>query len=217
MTDFADFTAQIADWANREDWSPSLVASYVRMAEQKLNAELRISRMIQFNDGLIASCCAPLPADWLEFLNDGGVQIASTSAPEGFWPLRYKPVDEFMKFRPDWTYDWLGSQGFYTIQGRQIFFGGTPDAVNGLTYRIVYFGEVPVFSDDTDSWVYDKYPSLYLYAALMHAGLHAVGEEQGAMGFKALAEDTINKLNAEYQRGKASGSRLSRSRIRSFG
>ena len=43
MTDFSDFTAQIAEWANREDWSDNLVASFVSMANQKLNAELRIS------------------------------------------------------------------------------------------------------------------------------------------------------------------------------
>ena len=67
MTDYSDFTAQIAEWANREDWSPVLVTSFVRMAEQKINAELRIGRMIRSADALIAARCAPLPDDWLEF------------------------------------------------------------------------------------------------------------------------------------------------------
>ena len=34
MTDFADFKAQIAEWANRQDWSYTLVTGFVRMAEQ---------------------------------------------------------------------------------------------------------------------------------------------------------------------------------------
>ena len=105
----------------------------------------------------------------------------------------------------------------YTIQGRQIFIGGAPDAINGQTVRITYYGEVPVFADDQDSWVYTKFPSLYLSAAMMHAFLHAVGEEDKAGGAKQLTEDTINKLNAQHAMSRASGSRVTRSRIRSFG
>ena len=51
----------------------------------------------------------------------------------------------------------------------------------------------------------------------MHAALHAVGEEQSAGNFKQLTEDEIKKLNALYLRSKASGSRVTRSRARSFG
>ena len=55
-----------------------------------------------------------------------------------------------------------------------------PDTVNGQTVKLTYYGEVPVFSDTQDSWVYTKYPTLYLYGSLMHADLHAVGEEDKA-------------------------------------
>ena len=60
-------------------------------------------------------------------------------------------------------------------------------------------------------------PFVYLYAALMHAYLHAIGEEQTGASFKQLTEDMIGKLNADHLRSKASGSRVTRSRIRSFG
>ena len=68
-----------------------------------------------------------------------------------------------------------------------------------------------------DSWVYTKYPSLYLSAAMMHAYLHAVGEEQNAANAKQLAEDQIQKLNAAHLGAKASGSRVTMPRHRSFG
>jgi hypothetical protein len=211
MSDFSDFKTSIAEWANRQDWSDTLVTSFVRQAEQKLNAELRVDRMIEFYEALIASRCAPIPDDWLEFVSDAGVKIANANGADGYLPLRYKPRDEFFNLNDCWAY------GYYTIQGRQIFFGGTPDQVNGITYKIAYFGEVPVFADATPSWVYTKYPNLYLFSALMHADLHAVGEEQNAANLKSLAEDMIGKLNADHLRAKASGSRLTRSRIRSFG
>jgi hypothetical protein len=51
----------------------------------------------------------------------------------------------------------------------------------------------------------------------MHAKLHAVGEEEVAVGMKQLTEDAIQKLNAAHRYSRASGSRLSRTRTRSFG
>ena len=47
MTDFSDFKTQILEWINREDFPDVLVTSFIRMAEQKLNAELRHNRMIK--------------------------------------------------------------------------------------------------------------------------------------------------------------------------
>ena len=208
MTAFSDLKSQIQDWANRSDWSDALVTSFIRFAETKFNAELRVDRMVQFDDALITSRCAPLPDDWLEM---SLVRIVNDNGADGYLPIRYKARDEFFNLRDNWTY------GYYTLQGRQIYIGGPPDAINGQTVKITYYGEVPVFSDTVDSWINDKYPNLYLNAALMHAALHAVGEEQSAANFKALTEDQISKLNADHFRSKASGSRVTRPRARSFG
>jgi hypothetical protein len=211
MTDFSDFTASIADYANRQDWTPVLLASFVRDAEQKLNAELRVDRMIAFSQLLAAGRCACLPDDWLEM---DLVQRASTATPTGFAPIRYRPRDEFFALVDD------NAWGYYTIEGRTLYFGGPPDAVNGVQYSIAYYGEVPVFSDTVTSWVYTKYPNLYRFCALMHADLHAVGEENAAANLKGLAEDMITKLNDDHRRSKASGSRLTwrgKRTARSFG
>jgi hypothetical protein len=208
MTDFSDFKAQIAEWSNRQDWSDALVTSFVRMAESKLNQELRVALMIQMDDGLIASRCAPLPDDWLAM---DLVRVANENGADGFLPARYKSRDEFFNLTDDNS--WM----YYTIVGAQLYFGGTPDPVDGTLYKIVYYGEVPVFADDQDSWVYTKYPNLYLSAAMMHAYMHAVGEEQNAANSKQLAEDIIQKLNAAHLGAKASGSRVTMPRHRSFG
>ena len=208
MTDFSDFKAQVAEWANRSDWSDALLTSFVRMAESKFNQELRVAEMIQFDDALIASRCAPLPDDWLAM---DFVRVANDAGADGFLPARYKARDEFFNQRDDHT--WM----YYTIVGRQIFFGGTPDPVDGTAFKIVYYGEVPVLSDTQTSWIYSKHPQLYLFGALMHADLHAVGEEQQAANMKQLVEDQIQKLNAAHLGAKASGSRVTMPRRRSFG
>ena len=208
MSDYSDFKSQISEWANRADWSDNLVSSFVSMANAKLNAELRIADMIQFDEALIASRCAPLPSDWLQLEL---VRIANDNVPDGFIPLRYKSRDEFYTTVDNWM------TGFYTIQGNQIFIGGPPDTVNGQTVKLTYYGQVPAFSDTQNSWVYSKYPSLYLSAAMMHAFLHAVGEEAQAAAAKQLVEDSITKLNALHATSRASGSRVTRTRTRSFG
>ena len=208
MSDFTNFVAELKEWANRADWSDILVASFIRSAEEKFNAELRIDRMLSSNDALIASRCAPLPDDWLEL---DFVRLASGDFASGFGPIDYKPRKEFFSM-PD-----ADSLGHYTIEGRQIFIGGAPDTIEGNVVRIDYYAEVPVFADDVPSWLYSKYGSMYRYAALMHADLHAVGEEQTSSLLKQLCEDQIAKLNAQHRYSRASGSRLSRSRIRSFG
>jgi hypothetical protein len=208
MTDYSDFVAQIKEYQNREDWSDLLVQGYIRMAEQKFNEELRISWMIRTQDGLVTDRCAALPADWLEM---SLIRIVNPSVPTGFRPIRYKARDEFFKLPDQWSW------GFYTIEGRELFVGGYPDQVNGRTLRISYYGKVPAFSDTQDSWIYTEYPSLFLAAASMQAFMHAVGEEQSAALAKQLTEDGIQKLNAEWAYAKASGSRLTRTRTRSFG
>jgi hypothetical protein len=208
LTDFADLKAQIADYANREDWSDALVTGFIRQAEQKFNAELRVDRMIQTDTSTILGRCAELPDDWLEM---DFVSIANTNAASGWLPIRYKARDEFFN-----TVDRL-AYGYYTIEGREVIFGGAPDALNGNAYKISYYGEVPALSDTVSSFIYTKYPSLYLYGALMFADLHAVGEEQNAANMKSLCDDIIAKLNNVHLRAKASGSRLKRSKIRSFG
>lgn len=208
MSDFGDLKLQIAEWANRTDWSDTLVTSYVRMAESKLNQELRVANMIQFDDGIITSRCAQLPDDWLGM---DLVRVANSNGADGFLPARYRARDEF--FNQTDKHTWMS----YTLVGTTMFFGGTPDPVDGTEYKLAYYGDVPAFADDTPSWVYTKYPSLYLFASLIHADLHAVGEEQSAANMKQLVEDQIQKLNAAHLGSKASGSRVSMPRHRSFG
>lgn len=219
MTDFADLKTQIADWANRADWSDALVTSFIRQAEQKLNADLRIDRMIKTTQGLIASCCADLPDDWLEM---DLVRLQNGYTPTGFIPINYIPRDQFFRLptQPYASYAPSSSRsttGKYTIEGRTIFIGGPPDEINGRAALLNYYAEVPVFSDTQTSWVYTKYPSLYLYASLMHADLHAVGEEDKAIMLNGLVKSMIDTLNADHLRARASGSRVARGRTRSFG
>lgn len=218
MTDFSDFKAQIIDYANRQDWTDSLIVGFIRQAEQKFNAELRCDRMISTAINLTTDGCAQLPDDWLE----SDFMLIAGNTPTGWFPIHYRDRDSFFS-QPN-TSPWGvyapridSTIGYYTIEGRTLYFGGQIDPTNGTNFKLSYYAEVPVFADLVTSWIYTKYPALYLYAALMHADLHAVGEEDKAAHLKQLAEDMIQKLNMQHRYAKASGSRISHSSRRSFG
>jgi hypothetical protein len=219
VTDFADLKTQIAEWANRQDWSDILVTSFIRQAEEKFNSDLRVDRMILTSQNIVTCGCASLPDDWIQ---SDFMLIASGSTPTSWKPIRYKPRDEFFRL-PDTPYasaavpNFNSTYGYYTVKGRTIYFGGPVNAIEGTAFQMSYYAEVPVFSDTVTSWVYTKYPSLYLYGSLMHADLHAVGEEDKASSLMNLTDGMIGKLNAAHLRSKASGSRLARARVRSFG
>lgn len=208
MTDFSQFKAQIRDWAVRSDWSDDLVTSYIRMAEERFNQTLRVDRMIQFDEGLITGRCATLPADWLAM---DLVRMQDSNGADGFLPIRYIARDHFFNLKD------ARAGAVYTIEARQLFFGGAPDLIEGRIYKIAYYGEVPVFSDDVESWLYAKYPSLYLFASLINSNLWQQGEEAKAQEMEQRVDGMVQRLNAGHLAAKASGSRVTRPRVRSFG
>ena len=115
MTDYSDFTTQIAEWANRADWASVTIAGFVRQAEEIFNRDLRIDRMLSANDALIASRCAPLPDDcWpRDGPGAGSPSLRSAYYPSGFAPIVYKPRAEFFATQDECAV------GVYTIEGRQ--------------------------------------------------------------------------------------------------
>jgi hypothetical protein len=220
MTDFTDLKAQIAEWANREDWSDTLIASFISQAEQKFNSDLRVDRMIETAQNLVTLGSAELPDDWLQ---TDLLLIASSQTPTGWLPLRYKQRDEFFRLpnTPPGAASYRGSEnstvGYYTIEGRVLFFGGPVDSLEGTPFQMSYYSEVPSIAAEGTSWIYTKYPSLYLYGSLMHADLHAVGEEDKAVLLSQQVDAMIQKLNMAHQYAKASGSPLARVKRHSFG
>lgn len=219
MTDYATLCASIAEWANRQDWPQTLLDTYVLMAQEKFNADLRIDRMINTAQNTVTCSCSTLPDDWLEM---DLLMISSPNAPSGWQPLRYKARDEFFRlpatpFSGTYLQNYNSTWGAYTLEGRTIWFGGPPDETEGRLFQMNYYQEVPVMASTGTSWVYTKFPKLYLFASLMNANFHAVGEEQTALILGQQVDQQIAKLNADHRYARASGSRLARSRVRSFG
>jgi hypothetical protein len=199
MTAYTDFITQVKDWANREDWSDALAAGFVRMGEERLNQDLRIDWMIQHDTGNVIDREVSLPTDWL--------QAHLIRRPDGR-PIRYKSQDEFYNLVDD------RASGYYTINGRNLVLGGAPE-LTGQIITLDYYGKIPPMTT-TSTWLYDNYQTLYLNAVMIYASAFGV-EDERAMGFESQVAKMIEQLNETHLKSKSSGSRVTRTRTRSFG
>lgn len=201
MTAIADFTAVIAAWLNREDYSEALITTWVRMGEERLNLELRIKDQIQIDTATITQRRVLLPTDWLQ------VDYLRPLYTSGMF--RYTPRDDFYS-RTD-----AQSVGYYTITGNYIQFGGEPDATEGKSVEMAYYGNVPTLGNET-TWLLSLYPSLITWATLINGEAYGINSEQ-ALTWEGAIAAKIKTLNDAHLISKASGSRLTRPSQRGFG
>lgn len=204
MTAIGDKCTEIRLWLNEgvDEYPDTLVTTWIRGAEERLNVELRIDRMIKIDTALATDGRVVLPSDWIEA---DLVRIQNAS------PIHYKPRDDFYTLGVSGVYENLGK---YTIIGRYIVLGdasaGTPPTV-----ELSYYSNIPPLDADAN-WVQTYYPTLLLYGSLEQAHLYGIDDERAAtMGGKV--GDMIGKMNDAHKASKASGSRLSAKSKRSFG
>lgn len=200
LTDFCDVIRQWMNWGE-DEYSNTLVTTFVRMGEERINEKLRIADMVTTSDPLvIVDGTAEFPPDWLE---SDFVRII------GGGPLQYKPRADFYTPNEDGTYD---NAGKFTTIGRSIFVNS--DVVTGTELEVSYFATAPQLDDAT--WLSTKYTALNLMAALIHAGMYYIEDERTA-GWSTFVDSKINSLNDSYKMAQPSGSRLTTKSKRSFG
>jgi len=86
-----DFLGLLKQWVDDEDLSDELLLSWVAMAEERFNNELRCREMVQVSGIMLADQCVPLPDDFLEIIS---VRYANNGQP-----LRYVSSDEYWRIR----------------------------------------------------------------------------------------------------------------------
>ena len=89
---FDAFLARLQEWVDDLDLTPEMLESWVYMAEERFNNELRVLEMVQLIAAVMfADQCIPFPEDWLE--------IISCHCTNNGQPLRYVSSDEFFRLR----------------------------------------------------------------------------------------------------------------------
>jgi hypothetical protein len=97
-----DFLASLHEWVDDLDISETMMLSWVAMAEERFNNELRCLEMVRRERVELGDQCVPLPPDFLE--------IISCRYTESGLPLRYISSDEYWRVRSANDYYLSGPQ-----------------------------------------------------------------------------------------------------------
>ena len=92
----------LQEWVDDLDISDEMLMSWIAMAEERFNNELRCLEMVVNRAVMLADQCVPLPDDWLE--------IISCRDADSHLPLRYVSSDEYFRMRSAAEYYLSGPQ-----------------------------------------------------------------------------------------------------------
>jgi hypothetical protein len=216
MTVLSDFIASVKEWIDDLDPSDGLVTQWVRLAETRMNDELRTDEQVARVSATFDDNCAVLPADWLEtlYVRPAGGRPFGFISNRDYFNLIPAPMP-FQAAPPvsDTVYPW-SRKGHFTNIGRTIFVWPPIDPLALTQFEIAYYQRIPPL-DNVQTPVFVRYPSIYLNCTLAAAAPYLIEDERLNV-FSALATAQIKTANDAATAARFSGSPLSPA-IRGFG
>lgn len=228
MTTLSDFIATVKDTINRTDVSDAVVTSWIMMAEERMNNELRCKEMIGRDTINVQAVSVALPYDWLEteylkYVPSANAQITvvlvnGTTSYVNYdilygRNLRYCTPDEFNAVSNDPNHPDF-RRSMFTIIGNEIWFNPVPDTTNGTMLEMGYTRKIPSLIGGANL-IYNRFPSLYLFAALSFSASY-LSEDDRIATWAAQAMAIIQAANDAWSRAKYGKGPL-HLRKRSFG
>lgn len=204
ITDYSSLQNTIADWLNRDDLT-SAIQVFISNAEDKFRRDKRLRKMVSRTLSVSAENTA-LPSDYksLEALSHDG-------------PTFYGPLDIV---HPNRLYEIKGIFGdsgtpqAAAIVGDNLRVAPEPDGTYSLA--MVYWATITKLSGtDTENWLIEDHPDLYLYAALVESAPYLKDDPRVAI-WKQEYEERLNKAR-EFSDNHQWGSHMTRKPTRPIG
>lgn len=193
---YGELQAAIAAWLARPG-DPALVpfvADFVRLAEARINRELRARTMQQRTTLLIEGGAIALPAEFLEL---------RTLRLEGDWAggLELVSSEQLERLRSGWR---GGRPRWFALMGGEIRVAPIPDGP--YTVELSYWERIPpLTAADQSNWLLEQAPDVYLYGALMEATAF-IGNDERLPLWSAAYERAVTALQTADDRATWSGS-----------
>lgn len=214
MTALGDFIVSIKEWVDDSDPSDALVTQWVRLAETRMNNELRSDAQVVRTYATFDDNCAVLPDDWLKtlYVRPQGGRPLDFITNHTYWSLTPQyPSSVPSESDPPYPY---GQRGYYTHVGRTIFVWPSiiPDDLTKI--EVAYYAMVAPLAQNANP-VFVRYPDIYLNCTLAAAQPYLV-EDDRLNTFAALATAGIKMANDASTAARFSGSPMLPA-IRGFG
>lgn len=190
---------EIASFLNRDDLTAN-IDTFIDLAETRHARDLRIREMEAVSTSITTVAGTQsydLPTGYLELR----YAMLQTSP---YTMLQYMtPADFFRVYNEG---EGTGMPVYYTIVGKKIYLGHSPDSANVL--ELGFFQRATALSSsNTTNDILTNFPDLYLYGSLAETSPFLMQDERLAV-WSSLYKEGVRTANESAQRGRVSAAPL---------
>ena len=196
---YDNLKSEIASFLNRDDLTANL-DTFIDLAETRHARDLRIREMEAVSTSITTVAGTQsydLPTGYLELR----YAMLQTSP---YTMLQYMtPADFFRVYNEG---EGTGMPVYYTIVGKKIYLGHSPDSANVL--ELGFFQRATALSSsNTTNDILTNFPDLYLYGSLAETSPFLMQDERLAV-WSSLYKEGVRTANESAQRGRVSAAPL---------
>jgi hypothetical protein len=196
---YANLKTEIASFLNRDDLTAQ-IDTFIDLAETRHARDLRIREMETVDTSITTVAGTQsydLPTGYLELR----YAMLQTSP---YTMLQYMtPADFFRVYNEG---EGTGMPVYYTIVGKKIYLGHSPDSANVL--ELGFFQRATALSSsNTTNDILTNFPDLYLYGSLAETSPFLMQDERLAV-WSSLYKEGVRTANESAQRGRVSAAPL---------
>ncbi len=204
LSNFTELKTEIANFLNRDDLT-NVIPTFIRLAEAKMNRDIRHWRMETRKTALLDNQFTTLPIDFLS-----PVRMTLNTAETKV--LELAGTNEISKLRAE-AGNATGEPAYYAMIDGSIEVFPSPDA--DYTIEMLYYEAIEGLSNSiTTNWILTYYPDVYLYASLLQSAPYLM-EDNRIPVWGAYYTSALETLNQENELAKTGGSGR-RMKIRSY-
>ena len=182
LANLSDLKASVAVWIKRGDLA-GLIPDFVRLAEARINRELRVRRMVtRAQNASVDAEFVAVPADfgsarWVRLASHPYTQLDLLS-PERMADLRAAGCS--------------GQLAAFSVVGEEFWF--LPAPASPVAVQLAYYAKVPALGDAAPAnWLLTEHPDVYLWGALTEASIYLEDDEQ-MQKYAALFAAALNDI-----------------------
>lgn len=187
IQNYAQLVTTIKEWLDRDDINEGRIGTFINLAEDRLNRLLRYPDMETATTIFASGETAALPTDFLElravYKEGNPDQPLQSLSPHGM-------RSQFMGIS--------GDPVAYAIEGRTLIVG----PVGESRLELLYYAKIPSLTVSTPTnWLLERFPSVYLYGALVQAEAFLVNPER-AQFWQGAFDQAIGEVMQDGLRGR---------------
>lgn len=197
ISTYSELTASVADFLNRDDLA-SAVPTFIRLAESRIDRELRHWRQEKRSVAELDAQYSAIPADYLR-----PIRLQITDAPTG--EVALMSVAQMLQLRSERN-DRVGRPTHYALTAGSIELYPTPDQTYNAS--LVYYGRIPSLTNEAPTnWLLAEAPDAYLYGALVHSAPYLKDDPRIAI-WEGLFSSALGTLATSSDDAKYGGTGL---------